>query len=150
MELTPTTYCDVFDAFERHKVPYVVVSGMAVLLHGYVRPVFDLDIVISSTPDEQNRALHALALSGFIGTLNLPLNMLTVLRMFDQNEREIDVFVKYHIPFDKLWSDAVEIQIGESTARVASFEHLLRAKQITGRPHDLLDVEGLLGIREAK
>ncbi|MEP6919714.1 MAG: hypothetical protein ABI967_01225 [bacterium] len=143
MNVTPTTYCDVFDAFERHKVPYVVVSGMAVLLHGYIRPVFDLDIVIASTPDEQNRALYALELSGFVGTLNIPLNMLTVLRMFDQNEREIDVFVKYHIPFDKLWSDALEIQVGESTARVVSLEHLMRAKQITGRPHDLLDVEGL-------
>jgi hypothetical protein len=150
VDVTPTTYCDVFEAFERQNVPYVVVSGMAVLLHGYVRPVFDLDIVIASTPDEQNRALYALALSGFVGTLNIPLHMLTVLRMFDQNERELDVFVKYHIPFDKLWSDAVEIQVGESTARVASLEHLLRAKQITGRPHDLSDVEGLLAIREVK
>ncbi len=146
-DVTPATYADVFDALERHSVPYVVVSGMAVVLHGYVRPVFDLDIVIASTPDEQNRALYALTLSGFIGTLNIPLKLLTVLRMFDETEREIDVFVKYHISFNDLWADSVEIRVGSSVARVASLEHLLRAKRITGRPHDLMDVDGLLAIQ---
>lgn len=124
-DITPATYGDVFDALER-RVPYVVVSGMAVLLHGHVRPVFDLDVVIASTPDEQNRALYALTLSGFVGTLNVPLNLLTVLRMFDQTEREIDVFVKYHISFNDLWTDSVQIRVGRSLARVASLEHLLR------------------------
>jgi hypothetical protein len=35
---------------------------------------------------------------------------------------------------------------GTSVARVASVAHLLVAKRITGRPHDLLDIEGLLAL----
>jgi hypothetical protein len=36
------------------------------------------------------------------------------------------------------------VRVGHSVARVASLDHLIRAKRITARPHDLLDIEGLL------
>jgi hypothetical protein len=143
---TPAAYCDVFDALERNRVRYVVVSGVAVVLHGQVRPVFDLDIVIPATPDEQNRAMQTLMHAGFVSSIPIPLNFLTVLRMFDQSAREIDVFVKYHIPFNDLWASSEQIRVGDHVARVASLEHLLRAKRITGRPHDLEDVEALLAL----
>ncbi|HEV7475344.1 MAG TPA: hypothetical protein VGN90_14920, partial [Pyrinomonadaceae bacterium] len=94
---TPAVYSDVFEALERGGVRYVVVSGMAVVLHGHLRPVYDLDIVIGATPDEQKLALQALLLAGFVPSVPLSLNLLTVVRMFDPHEREIDLFAKYHI-----------------------------------------------------
>ncbi len=78
-----------------------MVSGVAVVPHGHDRSVFDLDIVIASAPDEQERALQALMRAGFVPSIPLPLNLLTVLRMFDQTAREVDVFVNYHIPFNE-------------------------------------------------
>jgi hypothetical protein len=144
--VTPATYGDVFDLFARYNVSYVVISGMAVVLHGHVRPLFDLDIVVSSIPDEQNRALQALMMAGFVSTIPVPLSIAPVVRMFDQAEREVDVFSRYHIPFVELWNESVPVAIGDSEARVVSFEHLVRAKRITGRPHDLEDVAGLLGL----
>jgi hypothetical protein len=143
---TPAAYCDVFDRLAEADVRYVVVSGVAVVLHGHARPVFDLDMVVSPRPDEQNSALHTLMLAGFVPSVPVPLNLLTVMRLFDQSNREVDVFVKYHLPFNDLWADSVQIHIGESVARVASLEHLLRAKRTVGRPHDLMDVEGLLKV----
>lgn len=122
---------------------------MAVLLHGYVRPVFDLDIVIGATPHEQNAALLALMSVGFVSSVLVPPHLATVLRMFDQSERELDAFCKYHIPFAELWADRVELPVGNTVASVASLDHLLRAKRITGRPHDLEDVAGLLRLRDA-
>jgi hypothetical protein len=144
----PAAYGDVFDALERNCVRYVVVSGVAVVLHGHVRPVFDLDIVIAASAEEQNRALQTLMHAGFVPTIPVPLSFLTVLRMFDQSAREIDVFARYHISFNELWADSEQISVGDHTARVASLEHLLRAKRITARPHDLMDVEALLALRE--
>jgi hypothetical protein len=146
---TPEIYSDVFDLLESRSVRYVVVSGVAVVLHGHVRPVLDLDIVIDSTPEQANRAMQALALAGFAPSIPLPLSLLTVLRMFDQSEREVDVFVRYHIPFAELWGSSVPIAVGDRGARVASLEHLLRAKRITGRPHDLMDIEGLLALTQS-
>jgi hypothetical protein len=143
---TPDAYCDLFDRLERHNVPYVVVSGVAVVLHGHVRPVVDLDIVIAATPDESSRAMQTLTEVGFVPSIPLPLSMVTVLRMFDFEQREVDVFVRYHIPFNELWASSEQKLVGNSVVRVMSFEHLLRAKRITGRPHDLLDIEGLLAL----
>ena len=143
---TPLNYGDVFERLEHERVRYVVVSGMAVVLHGYVRPIADLDIVIDPAPDEARRAMYALVLSGFVPSLPLPLSAVTVMRMFDRSQREVDVFVRYHIPFDELWAHSENVRVGEHVARVASLDHLLKAKQITGRPHDLLDVEGLLAL----
>ena len=143
---TPETYCDVFDRLERDDIRYAVISGVAVVLHGYVRPIADLDMVIDPAPDEAARAMHALARNGFVPSIPLPLNMLSVLRMFDPSEREVDVFVRYQIPFGQLWASSQHIRIGDSVARVVSLEHLLQAKRITGRPHDLLDIEMLLAL----
>ena len=145
--VTIETYGDVFDRLERDHVRYVVVSGVAVVLHGYVRPIADLDLVICPTPDETRRAMRALNALGFVPSIPLPLSLLTVLRMFDQSQREVDVFVRYRIPFDELWASSERMCVGNGVApRVASLEHLLRVKRINGRAHDLLDIEGLLAL----
>ena len=143
---TPETYCDVFDRLERDEIRYAVISGVAVVLHGHVRPIADLDMVIDPAPEEAARAMRALARNGFVPSIPLPLNMLSVLRMFDHSEREVDVFVRYQIPFDQLWASSKHVRIGDSVARVVSLEHLLQAKRINARPHDLLDIERLLAL----
>ncbi|HEX8139154.1 MAG TPA: hypothetical protein VF544_16425 [Pyrinomonadaceae bacterium] len=144
--MSPETYSDVFERLERDQARYVVVGGVAVVLHGYVRPIADLDLVIDRAPEEINRAMRALSGLGFVPSIPLPLSALTVLRMFDQHEREIDVFVRYAIPFEELRRDSAQVHIGRSTVRIISREHLLRVKRINGRAHDLMDVEALLAL----
>jgi hypothetical protein len=73
--------------------------------------------------------------------------MLRVLRMFDQSQREVDVFVRYQVPFDELLAGSETMTVGAGSARVASLEHLVRVKRMTGRPHDLEDVEALTLLR---
>lgn len=141
---SPQNYIDVFDQLEGDEIRYVVISGVAVVLHGYIRPILDLDLVIDSAPNEAQRTMLTLTKSGFVPSLPLPLSTLIVLRMFDSLRREVDVFVRYHIPFEELWRDSQIVEIGDSKVRVASLEHVIRAKQVTRRRHDLLDVEGLL------
>ena len=145
---SPETYRDVFDQLEREGVRYAVIGGVAVVLHGHMRPVADLDIVIDPAPEESERALRALVGAGFVPTLPLPLSMLTVMRLFDRARREVDVFVRYSIPFDALWADAERRPVGDNgVARVMSLEHLLRAKRYDGRPRDLLDIAELLALK---
>jgi hypothetical protein len=139
-------YSDIFERLEREAVRYVVVSGVAVVLHGYVRPVADLDIVIDPATNEADRALHSLLRAGFVPTLPLPLSTLTMMRLFDQTQREIDVFVRYRIPFNTLWESSECMRVGSSLARVMPLDQLLQDRRISGRPHDLLDIEGLLAL----
>src|SRR3954471_14101078 len=81
---TPETYRDVFDRLERDAIRYAVISGVAVVLHGHVRPVVDLDVVIDPAPDQAVSALRALAACGFVQSIPLSLSMVTVMRMFDR------------------------------------------------------------------
>jgi hypothetical protein len=141
---TPLIYADLFEQLEHHDVRYVVVSGVAVVLHGHARPIADLDIVIDPTPDQARHTMLTLTASGFVPTIPLPLDLLTMMRMFDQKNREVDVFIRYHIKFDRLWSESCRMRIGKSNVRVISLEHLISIKRLHGRPHDLQDVEGLL------
>ena len=143
---SPEIFCDVFDRLEREGVRYAVVSGVAVVLHGHARSVVDLDLVVDPAPEESERALRALAGAGFVPSLPLPLSMLSVLRLFDSAGREVDLFVRYCIPFGDLWAASEHRRVGGVDARVLSLEHLLRTKRVNGRPHDLLDVAALLAL----
>ena len=40
---------DVFASFQKHQVKYVVIGGVAAVLHGVPRATFDLDILIAAT-----------------------------------------------------------------------------------------------------
>ena len=51
---------DVFASFQGHDVRYVVIGGIATVLHGVPRATFDLDILIEATPENVRRLLDAL------------------------------------------------------------------------------------------
>lgn len=145
-EITPEEYSDVFERLERGRVRYVVIGGVAVVLRGHVRPVADLDFAVEPTDGEMARAVGALVALGFAPSIPLPLSALSVLRLFDRSQREVNVFVRSRVPFAELWAASECLRVGRGVARVSSLEHLLRAKRIEGRPRDLLDISGLLSL----
>jgi hypothetical protein len=145
--ITPENFVDVFDRLERDGVRYVVIGGVAVVLHGHARAVADLDIVVDSAPAEAERAVQSLARAGFVPSIMLPPSMLTVLRMFDHAAREIDVFIRWQISFGELWADSERVRVGDGSVRIASLEHLLREKRISGRTNDIEAMEALLAFK---
>jgi len=146
----PETFCDVLEHLNRENARYVVVSGFAVVMHGHKRDIVDLDVVVDPSPRESQRCMHALALAGFIPSIPLPLEMVSVLRLFDRLSREVDVFVRYHIPFEELWSSSESVKVGNQMTRIASLEHVVRVKRTQSRPHDLADIEELMRLKNGK
>lgn len=146
----PETFSDVLEHLNRENTRYVVVSGFAVVMHGHKRDIVDLDIVIDPSPREARRCMHALALAGFMPSIPLPLEMVTVLRLFDPLSREVDVFVRYFIPFEELWSSSETVKVGTQTARIAALEHVVQAKRTLNRAHDLADIEALMRMKNEK
>ena len=61
---------DVFACFQRHEVKYVVIGGVASILHGVPRATFDLDILILAESENAKRLLAALGEAG-LGTASL-------------------------------------------------------------------------------
>jgi hypothetical protein len=140
-------YEDVFERLEAWRVPYVVVGGAAVALHGHARETRDLDIVVELSPEGTRLATQALVSLGFVPALPLPLEMLTVQRFTDAAGREVDVFARFRLPFAELWSASERLAAAGRPVRVCSLAHLIRMKRLDGRPRDLRDVEALLGGR---
>ena len=60
----------VFRSFQSHDVRYVIIGGIAAVLHGVPRATFDLDILIEATEANVARLLQALREAGF-GTADL-------------------------------------------------------------------------------
>ena len=61
---------EVFLSFQKHQVKYVVIGGIAAILHGVPRTTFDLDILIEATPENAQRLLDAM-LDANLGTAAL-------------------------------------------------------------------------------
>ena len=56
----------IFAALENGAVRYVVVGGLATVLHGYARLTADVDLIVDQAPDEARKAIRVLAALGFI------------------------------------------------------------------------------------
>ena len=123
-------YEDVFERLEREGVAYVVVGGVALVLHGFDRPTADLDLVVDCAGDGAERATRALAGAGFFPTVPLPLSALTVLRMLDRGGRQVDVFARFLVPFAELLAGSTQVLVGATPVRVASLEHMARVLRL--------------------
>jgi hypothetical protein len=132
-------------------------------LHGHQRFTKDVDLVIELLPEQTARALEALRAIGYEPRVPVRLadfgdaeiregwirdKGMVVFQMYhDRLRMTVDVFVRYPIDFEALWSDAMEAQLSHTRVRVASIPHLVQMKQEVGRPQDLADVAVLLEIQ---
>ena len=133
---------DVFASFQDHDVRYVVIGGIAAVLHGVPRATLDLDILIDATPDNARGLLDAL-LDARLGTaaLTTPEDVLgNEITVFDDRVR-IDVQTSTPgLSFDRAWRDRQTMTFHGQAFYVVSRDHLIASKRAAGRPVDLEDV----------
>lgn len=58
-------YLPLFKALNDADVKYVVVDGLATVLHGYMRLTVDVDLVVDLAPEEITRAVRVLESLGY-------------------------------------------------------------------------------------
>lgn len=162
--LDVTLFEPVLAALDAARVRFVVVGGVAVVLHGHPRMTADLDLVVDLTAESAGRAIAALVDLGM--EPRLPVDpqafadpdvrrewiderSLTVFTMLDPSEPllEVDLFAQPPLPFEELWDQATIVQLGGQAVRVASIDHLIAMKNAAGRPQDLADVAALEALR---
>jgi predicted nucleotidyltransferase len=152
----------IFEALDREGVEFLVIGGVAVGFHGFVRATKDVDIVPNPEPENLTRLAAMLtALDAQIegaeefkgDELPDPLDpealalggnwvLRTRLGRFD---------IMQWIGDDPLWEmlspTAIEAEIGGLPVEFASYESLVALKEQAGRPQDLIDLQRL---REAR
>ena len=137
---------DVFASFQKNDVRYLVIGGIAAILHGVPRTTFDLDILIDPVPDNARRLLDALAATGLgtatlISSAELLANEITVFK----DRIRIDVQTSTPgIEFAAAWERRVVLTFEGQDLNVVSREDLIASKRAAGRSIDIEDVH-LLG-----
>jgi hypothetical protein len=148
-------------------VRYVVVGGMATVLHGYARLTADIDLIVDQAPDEARKAIRVLSTLGFVP--RAPVNPedyadpdvrrtwfdekgMRVLSFWDPSHpmREVDLFVENPIDFDLLYERSQLVQLATTNVRIASIEDLIQLERLANRPEDQRDIEALQAIRRSK
>ena|ERR1700720_2100234 len=141
-------------------VRYLIVGGLAVVAHGYVRATVDIDIVLNLEKENALRAMNALDAIGYQPLVPVAAtdfadeairrgwiedkNMIVFqMRNPDRESTRLDIFVDEPFSFaqelaEAKWEDVAGIQ-----APVLRLERLLQMKRESGRPQDLLDIEQL-------
>ena len=151
----------------RADVRYLVVGGVAVVLHGYLRATADLDLIIGLDPPNLEAALGALDRLGYKPRAPVSLHAfadaaerrrwieeknLQVFSLWHPNLLgfEVDIFVESPMPFDELYSRAASAQIGDTAVCVASIDDLIAMKRSAGRLLDQEDIDVLIRLKEKR
>lgn len=157
----------IFQALNVAGVRYVVVGGLATVLHGYARLTADVDLVVDLAPEEAGRVIQTLVAMGFrpqvpvdpktfadrtTRELWIKEKHMQAFSLFDPANpmRVVDLLLEHVVAFEDLWAHSQEASLHSTKIRIASIEHLITLKRRAGRPQDLADIEQLEAIRRQK
>lgn len=151
----------IFRSLNTAQVRYIIVGGLAVNVHGFLRFTKDLDLVLNLVPDNIERALDALEGLGY--RPNIPVDP----RLFaDPEQRErwiaekgmqvfqfwsneypetpIDLFVQEPFPFEEEYQRSLMKPLyGSIEVHFVSIPTLIRMKESAGREQDIIDIKYL-------
>ena len=146
---------EIFRVFAAHGVDFVVIGGIAVQAHGYLRWTKDLDVIVRPT------TLNLTRLSEALPDLEAELRGSGAMKLSDPhqlrrapliplltNAGPLDVVNVEHVAggppsYDALRDAALVVELSGLEVAVAGLSDLIRMKRAAGRPHDLADIEAL-------
>lgn len=144
----------VVQALDERKVPYAIVGGYAVALHGAVRGTVDLDLVLALKRSAFVAAEQAFLSLGLKARLPVDAGQVFDFRTEYMERRNLVAWSFCHpdnpleIVDVILTHDASQMKIdrirsGKVTLKVASIADLIAMKKAAGRPQDQEDVKAL-------
>ncbi|HEV7427077.1 MAG TPA: DUF6036 family nucleotidyltransferase [Thermoanaerobaculia bacterium] len=150
----------VFRLLNEHDIRYVIVGGIAVILHGSPRLTADLDIIIDLEPARARTAIDVLQRAGFVAEVPVDIRLfadesvrrswiadkhMKALSLHDGEmpPTVLDILAESPIVFEDLYGRAKVVSVDEITLRIAAIPDLIALKRLSGRPEDLRDIEEL-------
>ena len=140
---------ELFECLGRHGVRYVLIGGLACVLHGSPLPTVDADICPANDDDNLSRLAAALAdLEARIRTPDAPSGVpfprdaafLSGVNLLNLITRAGDLDIAFTPAgtsgYADLASRATNIIVRKSTIPVASLEDVIRSKTAANRPKD--------------
>ncbi len=145
----------VCSALNKAKIPYAVVGGCAVALHGVVRGTVDVDVVIQWSLKHLQNAVVAFKKIGLVSRIPVTAeNVFNFREEYIQNRNliawnfydpsnplnQVDIIINYDL---KGLNQTDKVSTPEGAIRVLSINELIKMKKAAGRPQDLEDIKAL-------
>jgi hypothetical protein len=130
---------------------YLVIGGVACILHGYVRATKDVDILIERTLDNARRVLEGLEGVGYgFAREWLPEELVRKPITVIGDDPAVDIFtVAWSVTYDDAIARSSTIDGGGVTIPLVGLDDLIASKR-TGRPQDTADIAVLEEIRRIR
>lgn len=141
----------VFRSLSAHEVRYLVVGGVAAIVHGVPRTTFDLDLLIEANEPNARRLLAALEAAGLgSAALTSPEAVIAHEITVIKDRLRIDLLTTIPgIRFEDAWPHR-EIRAIEGVEYwIISRSDLVIAKRASGRPKDLEDAKALQDLEQS-
>jgi len=149
------------------QVQYVLVGGLAVQLHGFLRSTFDIDLVLAMNDENLSRFIDVAKRHGLVPVIPVPIDALRDSSQIEKWHREkgmlafalrepqaggsvVDVLLRPEVSFKKLMANAVAGNLFTNKVWIAGIDDLLVMKRIANRPKDQLDVAALEKIKRGE
>lgn len=153
-------FADTFRALDEADVRYLVVGGVAVVMHGFLRSTADLDLIVDFEPANLARFLGLMRRRGYLPKAPVPLEAFADpenrrmwreengMKVFTVHHPErvgelVDIFSWEPIPFAEAYSRRLIVPMAGYSISVASIADLIALKRPVGRPQDLEDIKAM-------
>src|SRR5258706_9345560 len=159
-------YEEVLKEFQKEKVKYVLVGGIAVNLLGSLRSTADMDILVEMSDNNLTKVVRILKKQGY--QVKQPVDPMGIadkniredwiknkhMKAFnfykDGELKEVDIIIDSPVSYENARKTATRIKIGNVALPVISIENLIKMKQKSGRTVDELDIKELKKIKELR
>jgi len=142
------------NTLEKYQIPYAIVGGHAVALHGALRGTVDIDFVINWNKKNLLQAEKALNSMGLISRLpivgedvfnfrNEYIEKRNLIAWSFYNPKQNDEQVVLLINFDLARKKVITAKLKEANIHYLNKKDLIAMKKQSGRQQDLADIEAL-------
>ncbi|RKZ30328.1 hypothetical protein DRQ36_05960 [bacterium] len=156
---------NIFRTLNEERVKYLVVGGLAVVLHGAPRFTADVDMMVDLTEKNVLKLWKALIKIGYRPRIPVEAKDFADpakrrswieeknMKVFqfvnpDRPIEGVDIFVENPIDFAEAYSRRKEVQLGDIAIPIASLDDLIYLKKEAARAKDLADIGALEDIKE--
>ncbi|MEW6102660.1 MAG: DUF6036 family nucleotidyltransferase [bacterium] len=158
-------YLEIFRAFNKGGIRYIVVGGLAVNLQGIPRMTYDIDIILDLEDKNIERFTSLLKEWGF--KPRVPVDIMDFANCKNREDwiknknmkaftlvnpdweiSEIDVVIDSPVDYKKGIENVDYIQLENTSIPVISIDDLIEMKRVSNRKQDEADIRHLLRIKQ--
>lgn len=151
-------YENIFKEFNKKKVKYVLVGGIALNLLGGFRNTLDMDILVEMSDNNLRKIVTILKKFGY--NIKQPVDPMGIaekkiredwirnkhMKAFnfykdEKSYEEVDIIISSPVNYEMARKNQIKVKVGNLSLPVISVKDFIKMKKASGRDKDFLDIK---------